>query len=183
MRIPVPKHHPVHEPNRCNLEALKPETPKTALYLVLAQGRLTLQVVCLGLAHFRLPVRPPISPSRPTGENPGRPCGGSLGGLPSPRLRRAGGPCQTARWRRIVPTTCGLSTRAVARMGFWHTGQRRGSTYQTLGINWRAAGWAHGAGRFATSAQSSNEMGSNRRSALFSLMIGPTYGLTLAPGQ
>jgi hypothetical protein len=32
---------------------------------VLAQGRLTLQVVGLGPAHFRLPVRPPKSPSRP----------------------------------------------------------------------------------------------------------------------
>ena len=78
IRIPVPK--PVREPNRCNLEPLKPETPKITLYLVLAQGRLTLQVVCLGLAHFRLPVRPPKSPSRPTRENPGRPCGGGLGG-------------------------------------------------------------------------------------------------------
>ena len=48
----------------------KPETPKIALYLVLAQRRLTLQVVYLGRAHFRLPVRPPISPSRPTRETP-----------------------------------------------------------------------------------------------------------------
>ena len=53
------KPKPLREPNRCNLEPLKPETPKTALYVVFAQGRLTLQVVCLGLAHFRLPVRPP----------------------------------------------------------------------------------------------------------------------------
>jgi len=44
-------------PNRCNLEPFKPETPKRALYLVVALGRLTLQVVCLSLAHFRLPVR------------------------------------------------------------------------------------------------------------------------------
>jgi hypothetical protein len=65
-----PSRKPVREPNRCNLEPFKPETPKIALYLVLAQGRLTLQVVCLGLAHFRLPVRPPKSPSRPTRENP-----------------------------------------------------------------------------------------------------------------
>jgi hypothetical protein len=50
-----------------------PETPKIALYLVLVQGRLTLQVVCLGLAHFQLLVRPPKCPSPPTGENPGRP--------------------------------------------------------------------------------------------------------------
>ena len=55
LRIPVPK--PVREPNRFNLEPLNPETPKIALYLVLAPGRLTLQVVCLGLAHFRLPAR------------------------------------------------------------------------------------------------------------------------------
>ncbi len=77
IRIPVP--NPVLEPNRCNLEPLKPETPKTTLYLVLPQGRLTLQVVCFGLAHFQLPVGPPKCPSPPTGENPGRPCGG-LGG-------------------------------------------------------------------------------------------------------
>ena len=56
MRIPVPK--PVREPNRCNLEPFKPETPEIALYLVYTQGRLTLQVVCLGLAHFRLPLWP-----------------------------------------------------------------------------------------------------------------------------
>ena len=68
IHIPVPK--PVHEPNRCNLEPFKPETIKTALYVVLAIGRLTLQVLCLGPAHFRLPVRPPKSPSRPTRENP-----------------------------------------------------------------------------------------------------------------
>ena len=58
--MPVP--NPVREPNRCNPERLKPETPKTAPYLVLEQGRLTLQVVCLGLAHFQLPVRPPEIP-------------------------------------------------------------------------------------------------------------------------
>jgi hypothetical protein len=40
IRIPVRK-----EPNRCNLEPLKAETPKIALYVVVAQGRLTLQVV------------------------------------------------------------------------------------------------------------------------------------------
>jgi len=62
VRIPVPK--PVREPNRCNLEPFKSETPKTTLYLVLAQGRLTLQVVGLGLAHFRLAVWPPKSPPR-----------------------------------------------------------------------------------------------------------------------
>ena len=60
IRIPAPK--PVPEPNRCNLEPLKPETPKTALYLVLAQGRQTLQVVWRGLADFRLPARPSKSP-------------------------------------------------------------------------------------------------------------------------
>jgi len=38
---------------------------------VLTQGRLTLQIVCLGLAHFRLPVRLPKSLSPPTGENSG----------------------------------------------------------------------------------------------------------------
>ena len=58
-----PRPQPIHEPNRCNLEPFKPETPKTALYLVLPQTYLTLQVVCLGLAHFRLPVRSPKSPS------------------------------------------------------------------------------------------------------------------------
>jgi hypothetical protein len=46
--------------------------PKIALYLVLPQGRLTLQVVWFGLAHFQLPVRPPKSPSALTGENPSR---------------------------------------------------------------------------------------------------------------
>src|ERR1035441_6249979 len=46
IRIPVP--NPVREPNRCNPEPLKPETPKITLYLVLAQGRPTLQVVWLG---------------------------------------------------------------------------------------------------------------------------------------
>jgi hypothetical protein len=55
IRIPVQK--PVPEPNRYNLEPLKPETPKTTLYLVLAQGRQTLQVVWRGLADFRLPAR------------------------------------------------------------------------------------------------------------------------------
>jgi hypothetical protein len=59
--------------NRCRLEPLKPETPRIALYLVVAQGRLTLQVVCFGLADFRLPARPPKSLSRPTRESRGRP--------------------------------------------------------------------------------------------------------------
>jgi predicted RNase H-like HicB family nuclease len=40
---------------------------------------------------------------------------------------------------------------AMTRMGFWHTGQRGGSTCQTRGIKWRAAEWASEAGRFATS--------------------------------
>ena len=65
-----PSRTPSGKPNRRNLEPFKPETPKITPYLVLAQGRLTLQVVCLGLAHFQLPVRPPKSPSPPTGENP-----------------------------------------------------------------------------------------------------------------
>jgi hypothetical protein len=77
MRIPVPK--PAHEPNRCNLKAFKPEMPRIAPYLVLARRRLALQVVCLGLAHFRLPVRPLKSPSRATRENPGRPVRGRSG--------------------------------------------------------------------------------------------------------
>jgi hypothetical protein len=34
IRIPVPNL--VREPNRCNLEPLKPETPKITPYLVLA---------------------------------------------------------------------------------------------------------------------------------------------------
>jgi hypothetical protein len=92
IRIPVPE--PVREPNRCNLEPFKLETPRITPNLVLAQGRSTLQLVCLCLAHFRSPVRRPKSPSRPTRENSGKPCGGGLGG----------GECQTARWRRIVPT-------------------------------------------------------------------------------
>ena len=50
---PRPEPRP-GEPNRCNLEPFKPETPKTTLYLVLAQGLLTLQIVWLGLAHFQL---------------------------------------------------------------------------------------------------------------------------------
>jgi hypothetical protein len=58
-----PRPEPIREPNRCTLEPLKPRTPKTALYLVLPQAYLTLQVVCPGLAHFRLPVRSPKSPS------------------------------------------------------------------------------------------------------------------------
>src|ERR1035437_727005 len=66
----------------CNLEPFKPETPKIALYVALVQGRLTLQVVCLGLAHFQLPVLPPKPPSPPTGENPGRPWGGWAGDPP-----------------------------------------------------------------------------------------------------
>jgi hypothetical protein len=74
-----PLQNSVREPNRCNLEPFKSETPKTALYVVLAQGRLTLQVVCFGPAHFQLPVRPPKSCSPPTDENPGRPWEG-LGG-------------------------------------------------------------------------------------------------------
>jgi predicted RNase H-like HicB family nuclease len=45
---------PVDKPHTCSLEPFKPETPKTTLYLVLAQGRLTLQVVWLGLPHFQL---------------------------------------------------------------------------------------------------------------------------------
>ncbi len=85
VRIPVRNR----EPNRCNLEPFKPETAKITPYLVLAQGRLTLQVVCLGLAHSRLPVWPPKAPSRLTGENPSRPCGGGLGGGSCPR--RPGG--------------------------------------------------------------------------------------------
>jgi hypothetical protein len=86
------RRKPVREPNRCNLEPFKPETPRIALYLVVGQGRLTPQVVYLGLLHFRLPVRLPKSPSRPTRENPGRPWGG-LGG----------GSCQTPRWRFTPP--------------------------------------------------------------------------------
>jgi len=54
-----PSPRPVREPNRCNLEPFKPEIAKTALYPVVPQGRLTLQVMCLGLAHFQLPERPP----------------------------------------------------------------------------------------------------------------------------
>src|ERR1035438_9847981 len=92
-----PARKPVRELNRCNLEPLKPETPKIAPYLVLAQGRLTLQVVCRGLAHFRLPARPPKSPSRPDRKSPGRSCGGGLGD----------GSCQTPRWCRIFSTTRG----------------------------------------------------------------------------
>jgi hypothetical protein len=98
--------------------------PRIALYLVAAQRRLTLQVVCLGLAHFRLSVRPPKAPSRPTGENP----------TPSRELRQAM-PGWSGRWIApegkvawIVSAICGSSMRAITRMGFWHTGQRGGST-------------------------------------------------------
>jgi hypothetical protein len=66
---PRPEKKPVREPNRCNLEPLKPETAKITPYLVLARGRLTLQVVYRGLADFRLPARPPKSSSWPTREN------------------------------------------------------------------------------------------------------------------
>src|ERR1019366_4624330 len=111
-----PSRTPVREPNRCNLEPLKPETPKITLYLVLAQGRLTLQVVWLGRAHFQLPVRPPKSPSRPTRENPGRPCGGGLGG----------GAWPTPRGRRVFSTIRGSPMAAMTRMGFWHTGSPAG---------------------------------------------------------
>jgi len=65
--IPVPE--PVSEPNRCNLEHLKPETPRITPYLVLARGRLILQVVYRGLTDFRLPGRSPKSPSWPTRVN------------------------------------------------------------------------------------------------------------------
>src|ERR1035438_5474384 len=46
-RFPAPfaspsRRTPVREPNRCILEPFKPETPKITLYLVLAQGQLTL---------------------------------------------------------------------------------------------------------------------------------------------
>src|ERR1035437_9827323 len=57
------------EPNRCNLEPLKPETPKIALYVVVAQGRLTLQVVwrdmklqCLLLKYGQFISKPCVSP-------------------------------------------------------------------------------------------------------------------------
>src|ERR1035437_3542022 len=93
--------------------------PKTTLYLELAQGRLTLQVVCLGLAHFRLPVRPPKSPSRPTRENPRQAVRGRSGRWivpdtqmtlhstrPSRRLDYAGviglQPCQPEGARRLA---------------------------------------------------------------------------------
>ena len=77
-------------------------------YTTPAQGRLTLQVVRLGLAHFQSPIRPPKSPSRRTRENPVRPCGSDLGG----------GSCQAARWRRIVSTGRGLlSSEALATLG------------------------------------------------------------------
>jgi len=42
---------------------------------------------------------------------------------------------------------------AMTRMGFWHTGQPCGSTFQTRGIKWRAAEWAGGAGRVAASTR------------------------------
>jgi len=67
---------PVRESNRCNLEPLKPETPRITPYLVFAHRQLTLQVAYLGLAHFRLLVRFPKSHSPPIHENLGRPCGG-----------------------------------------------------------------------------------------------------------
>jgi hypothetical protein len=127
-----PCRKPVRDPSRCNLEPFKPETPGITPYLVLAQGRLTLPVVCLGPAHFRFPVRPPKFPSRPTRANPGRPCGGGLGG----------GPCQTPGWRRLVSTTCGSSMRAITQMVFWHTAQRSGSTCHTRRIRSPAGGWA-----------------------------------------
>ncbi len=77
--IPVPK--PVREANGCILEPFKPETQEKALYLVVAQGPMALQVVGRGLCHFPLPGLPPESTSRPTGENSGRQCGGGLGGV------------------------------------------------------------------------------------------------------
>ena len=129
---PCRKTH-VREPNRCSLEPLKPEAPKIALYLVLAQGRLTLQVVCLGLVHFRLPVRPPKSPSRPTRENPGTPCGGSLGG----------GSCQTPRWRRIFSTTRGASMTAITRMGGSGTRGGAAGPHATCAESGRGQGDGH----------------------------------------
>jgi hypothetical protein len=83
-----PCPEPVREPNRCNLEPLKLATPKTTLYLVLAQGRLTLQVACLGLAHFRLPLRPPESPS---GRHARTPAGPAEAVWSVDRARRPGG--------------------------------------------------------------------------------------------
>jgi hypothetical protein len=83
-----------------NLEPFKPETPKTALYLVRAEGRLTLQVVGLGLAHFRLPVRSQNPLPGRRRQNRGGPCGGALGG----------GSCQTPRWRRRKAAFCSRSS-------------------------------------------------------------------------
>src|ERR1035437_8921751 len=64
---PVP--NPVREPNRCNLAPFKPETPRITPYLVLAQGRLTLQVVwrdmklqCLLLKYGQFISKPCVSP-------------------------------------------------------------------------------------------------------------------------
>ena len=112
IRIAVPK--PVRKPNRCNLEPFNPETPRIELYLVLARARVTLQVVCLGLAHFRLPVRPPKAPFRPTRENPGRPRVDVLGG----------GPCQMGRCRRIFSAARRSSMPATTRMGPKECGMR-----------------------------------------------------------
>ena len=60
---------PVDKPHTCNLEPFKPETPKIALYVVLAQGRLTLQVVwrdmklqCLLLKYGQFISKPCVSP-------------------------------------------------------------------------------------------------------------------------
>jgi hypothetical protein len=57
IRVPGPK--PVREPNRYILEAFRPESPGIPLYVGVAQGPLTLQVVCLGPVHFRLPAQHP----------------------------------------------------------------------------------------------------------------------------
>ena len=61
------------------------------------------------------------------GEGPGAPGGD----------RPAGGSCQAPRCRRIFSTTRGSSITAITRIGFWQTGQRKGSTCQTRKIRSR----------------------------------------------
>jgi hypothetical protein len=60
----------IGEPNRCILDPLKAQTPKTTLYLVATHGPRPLQVVCLGHPDFRLPQRRLESPSWPADRSP-----------------------------------------------------------------------------------------------------------------
>jgi hypothetical protein len=73
--------------------------------------------VCLGLGHFRLPVRLPKSPSRSARENPG-----SRAGAVGRWIVSNGKVAQDClHYPRVV-------NEGITRMGSWHKGRRSGST-------------------------------------------------------